>query len=162
MSAFSTSLNFGPITRRIIKWKLALAVALVITAISGLISPLGPLGDFWRPPAHMLMVSAGHIPFLMLLGMTESFCFGLGTSFLIFGYPLLRDVKPISLNLIRATHFAIAWLLGNWWLHDSLHLHFGMSNMTMLLIVDYSFHMTLMLAAVIVSYFFVSLMRKTA
>ena len=144
---------------RAVNWKLALAVALVIAAISGMISPLGPLGDFWRPPAHMLMVNEVQMPFLILLGMTEAFCFGLGTSFLIFGYPMLKAIKPVSINLIRITHFAITWLLGNWWLHDSLHLHFGMSDMTMLLIVDYSFHMTLMLAAAIVVYFFLTLME---
>ena len=142
-------------------WKPALLMAVGITALAGLFSPLGPFGEFWRPPAHMLMVTETQISFLIVLGLTEAFCFGLGTSFLIFGYPLLRDIKPLPTTLVHATHFAIAWLIGNWWLHDSLHLHFGMQDVNMLLIVDYTFHMTLMLAAVIVGYFFIKLLRYT-
>jgi hypothetical protein len=52
------------------------------------------------------------------------------------------------------TFVAIGWLLVNWLPHDSLHNHIGPS-LDKLLAVEYGFHVTLMIAGMIVALFFV-------
>ena len=59
----------------------------------------------------------------------------------------------------RAAHLSIAWLLSNWWPHDSLHIHNGL-NLGGLLGIEYGFHITLMIAGLIVAYFFLTLLRQ--
>jgi hypothetical protein len=51
--------------------------------------------------------------------------------------------------------------MANWWPHDSLHLHNGLA-LNGLLGIEYGFHVTLMLAGVILAYFFLTLQRRSA
>jgi hypothetical protein len=98
----------------------------------------------------------------MLLGAAEALAFGLGVSFLLFGYPTLKaNVPVVSAPLTRAAHVSIAWFLGNWWAHDSLHFHNGM-NLNGLLGIEYGFHFTLMIAGVILLRFFLAVVRAPA
>jgi len=144
---------------RTINWKPALAVTLVLTVFAVLAGPNGPLGGFWRPPMDSPVPTSAQLPLLILLNIAEGLTFGLGISFLIFGYPMVRAISPASIGLTRAAHLSIAWLLFNWWLHDSLHIHNGM-NLGGLLVIEYAFHITLMIAGVILAYFFLTLLRQ--
>ena len=144
---------------RTINWKPAFAVTLVLAFVAVLASPNGPLGVFWRPAAGSPVPTSAQLPFFILLNITEGLTFGLGISFLIFGYPMVRAISPASSRLTRAAHVSIAWLLANWWPHDSLHLHNGL-NLGGLLGIEYGFHITLMIAGVIVAYFFLTLLRQ--
>jgi hypothetical protein len=94
-----------------------------------------------------------------MLNIFEALTFGLGISFLIFGYPLVRAISPASRGLTHAAHLSIAWLLLNWWIHDSLHIHVGMV-LNGLLAIEYGFHVTLMLAGVILAIFYMTLLRQ--
>jgi hypothetical protein len=47
--------------------------------------------------------------------------------------------------LTFAAYLSLAWVLGNWWAHDSLHIHHGL-NLVPLLGIEYGFHVTLMIA----------------
>jgi hypothetical protein len=89
----------------------------------------------------------------MILGAAEAVAFGVGVSFLLFGYSTLKAVIPVSATMTRAAHLSIAWLLINWWAHDSLHHHNGM-NLNALLGIEYAFHVTLIVAGVILVRFF--------
>jgi hypothetical protein len=91
----------------------------------------------------------------------ESLAFGFGISFLIFGYPLMQTILPASKRLTLATHLSIAWLLFSWWPHDSLHVANGL-NMNGLLVIEYVFHVTLMVAGAILVYYFLALVRQRA
>jgi hypothetical protein len=46
---------------------------------------------------------------------------------------------------------AVAWLLVNWWAHDSLHLHVGASAhaLNALLGIEFGFHVTIIVAGLI-------------
>jgi hypothetical protein len=92
---------------------------------------------------------------------TEALAFGVGISFLIFGYPLMQAILPASKGLTLAAQLSIAWLLVNWWPHDSLHIANGM-NMNGLLAIEYVFHVTLIVAGAILVYFFLALVRQPA
>jgi hypothetical protein len=144
-----------------IRWRPAIALTLGLSFVAVLANPSGPLGGFWRPSAHMPAPTGLELPFGLLLKIAEGLTFGLGISFLVFGYPLVRAISPASLGLTRAAHISIAWLLANWWPHDSLHIHIGM-DLGGLLTLEYVFHITLMIAGVVLARFFMILLRRAA
>jgi hypothetical protein len=135
-----------------------IALTLVLGVIAFLASPKGPLGGFWRPGPMVPTPTAAQLPFFILLNLAEALTFGLGVSFLVFGFPMVRAVSPSSNLLTRAAHVSIAWTLANWWPHDSLHLHYGL-DLNGLLVIEYVFHLSLMLAGGIIAYFFIVLLR---
>lgn len=135
-----------------------IALTLGLAVVAFLFSPNAPLGGFWRPGPTVPMPSAAQLPLFILLNLAEVITFGLGVSFLVFGFPLVRAISPASQLLTRATHLSIAWLLLNWWPHDSLHLHFGL-ELNGLLAIEYGFHITLMIAGGILAGFFIILLK---
>ncbi len=145
-------------SRNWVKW---LVVTLVLAVIAFLASPNGPLGGFWRPSADFPQPADAQLPLFILLNVAEALAFGLGISFLIFGYPLTQSILPASNGLTLGAYLSIAWLLSNWWPHDSLHVANGM-NLNGLLAIEYGFHVTLMVAGVILVYFFLALVRQRA
>jgi len=135
-----------------------IALTLVLAAVAFLASPNAPLGGFWRPDPTVAVPNSTQLPLFILLNIAEVVTFGLGVSFLIFGFPLIRAVSPASVPLTRAAHISIAWLLLNWWPHDSLHLHLGL-ELNGLLAIEYAFHITLMIAGGILAGFFIVLLK---
>ncbi len=144
-----------------ISWIKVAGLTVGLAVIAFLLSPNAPLGGFWRPDAHMPMPTAGQLPHLLLINLAEVIAFGLGMSFLVFGYPLVRAIAPASPRLTRAVHLSITWLLVSWWPHDSLHIHNGM-NLNGLIAIEYVFHVTLMATGVILAYFVLSLHPRTS
>jgi hypothetical protein len=141
-----------------IKW---LVVTLVLAVIAFLASPNGPLGAFWRPSPQVPNPAGVQLPLLILLNITEVVTFGLGVSFLIFGYPLVQSTRVASNGLTFAAYLSIGWLLASWWPHDSLHVANGL-ELNGLIAIEYVFHITLMVAGVILAYFFWALLRQRA
>ena len=139
-------------------WSRMLALTVVLAMLAFLASPNGPLGGFWRPSPDEAMPTSAQLPFFIVLNLAEVLTFGFGVSFLIFGFPLVRAIAPASQTLTRLAYISIAWLILNWWPHDSLHIHNGM-NLNGLLGIEYGFHFSLMIAGVILAYFFYTLLR---
>lgn len=139
----------------------AVIVTLVLGIVGFLTEPHGPLGGFWPPSPDVPQAVGVQVPLFMILGAAESLAFGLGVAFLLFGYPTLKAHGSVSEPLTRAAHLSIAWLLINWWAHDSLHLHNGM-NLKGLLAIEYGFHITLMIAGVTLAWFFTAIVRGSA
>jgi hypothetical protein len=140
-------------------WGNWLTVTLVLAAIAFVASPHGPLGSFWRPSSDASPPTGAQLPLFILLNVAEVLAFGIGVSFLIFGYTAVQRVLPQSKALAFAAYLSIAWLLANWWPHDSLHIHNGM-NLSGLLAIEYGFHITLIAAGAILVYFFFALARQ--
>ena len=134
-------------------------VTIVLAVIAFVLSPNAPLGSFWPPDPHMPVPNAGQLPLFILLNVTEVVTFGIGVSFLFFGLPVMRAIAPTSMGLTRAAQVSIAWLLLNWWPHDSLHIYNGMA-LGGLLVIEYVFHVTLMISGVILAWFFLTLQRR--
>ncbi|MCL4302988.1 MAG: hypothetical protein KJ077_45295 [Anaerolineae bacterium] len=132
---------------------------LAFAVLAFLASPSGPLGGFWAPPPDFPVPSGIQTPLFMILGVLEAVLFGLGASFLIFGYPVVKAIAPTSWGLTIAAYLSIAWLLISWWPHDSLHIHSGMA-LNALLAIEYGFHVTLMAAGVILAYFFLTILGQ--
>ncbi len=133
-------------------------VTLVVGVLGFLTEANGPLGSFWAPSPTIPQAAGVQVPLFMLLGVAEALALGLGVSFLLFGYSTLRASVPASASLTRAAHLSIAWLLINWWAHDSLHQHNGM-NLNGLLGIEYAFHVTLIVAGIVLTRFFAAVVR---
>lgn len=136
-------------------------VTLVVAVLGFLTEANGPLGGFWAPSPTIPEAAGVQVPLFMILGAAEALSLGLGVSFLLFGYSTLKANVPASATLTRGAHLAIAWLLINWWAHDSLHQHNGM-NLNGLLGIEYAFHVTLIVAGVILVRFFVAVVGGSA
>lgn len=91
----------------------------------------------------------------------EAIALGLGVSFLLYGFPLVKAMGTASPVLTRAADLAFAWLLLNWWAHDSLHLHNGM-DVNGLLAIEFGFHFTIIVAGLVLISFLLILWRNNA
>lgn len=97
------------------------------------------------------------LPVFMAVGALEAIAFGLGVAFVLFGATVARRVAPGGRPGLFVA--AVTWSLGNWWLHDSLHITNGLSA-TGLVIIDLAFHTTLIAAAAIVAWGLVQAPQK--
>lgn len=136
-------------------------VTLLVGVVGFLTEPNGPFGSFWAPSPMIPKAAGFQIPLFMILGAAEALAFGLAVSFLLFGYSPLKAIASVSAPMTRAAHLSIAWFLGNWWAHDSFHIHNGM-NLNGLLGIEYGFHFTLIIAGVILMRFFLAVVRAPA
>jgi hypothetical protein len=110
---------------------------------------LGPV--LFAPSADFPAPVGMQLPLLMGVAAAEALAMGLAVAFLLFGWPLVRQVVGPSRSRTIAAYLATAWLAGNWWLHDNLHISNG-ANINGLIAIDYLFHTTLIVAAVIVGW----------
>jgi hypothetical protein len=134
---------------------IGVVVVTVLLTIPAMI--LGPI--IW-PPAQMGMMppTQSQILFLLIEKVFEAISLGVGVSFLIFGLPIVRQAAP----RLRAwlMYLSIGWALVSWWPHGNLHSSNG-NDMQRLLYIEYGFHVTLIIAAAILAYCFLSLLRES-
>lgn len=113
-----------------------------ITTLAFLANPYGPFGQFWPPAVGIPIHSSVESAFLVLLNVAEAVSLGIALTFMLFDYPR-KALQPLTLPETRYGFLGLIWVLGNWWLHDALHVHLGFS-MPGLLFVEYGFHVTTM------------------
>jgi hypothetical protein len=107
----------------------------------------------------MALATPVHLALFVLLAAVQSTVFGLGVSFLLYGYPTVASLGAVSPGLARAAHLAIAWSLINWWPHGNLHQKlFPSPGVT--LAIEYGFHGTIWIAAGVVAWFFLRVVRE--
>jgi hypothetical protein len=132
------------------KWSsVTLGVGAVSIALSFVIWP--PAASVVRPPGNLL-------PLFLVLSVLESLAFGLGVAFLLFGRRWVGSVG-VAPGLSIATYISIAWLLVNWWPHDNLHRVVGF-EWNRFVLIEYGFHLPLLVAGAVVAWFFVSLASR--
>lgn len=133
-------------------------VALVTAAVAVPAMALGQV--IWPPAPGGPEPSAGQFPFFLLLAAFEALTFGLGVSFLLFGFPAIsRAVGPSPVR-VWATYLAVGWFLVSWWPHDNMHIHNG-DDLQGLLYIEYGFHVTLMLAGLVLAYSLLTMLRPS-
>lgn len=140
-----------------IKWIVVTVVLTVLAFLTAVNGPLGPVLG-WRPVPGGPSPEGMQIPLFIVLGLAEAVAFGFGVAFLLFGYPSMLAAGPAPALLTRAAHVSIAWWLLNWWSHDSFHVANG-PNLGGLLVIEYGYHVTLMIAAAIASAWFMTVLR---
>jgi hypothetical protein len=145
------------------KWGRWLAVTLIVGIAAFITSPNAPLGGFWAhlTEGHSSAVTPTGVQmlFLIMLTVIQSLAFGLGTAFLLFGWPYVNAVTS-SKSLGQALYLAVSWSLISWWPHTNLHQVLGAGNINSLLAIEYGFHVTLILGGIIVAYFLLTKMRQ--
>ena len=130
---------------------------LLVTLLAGVPAFLGSV--LWPPPPGMPSPTGGQLALFIFLLALEALLFGLGVAFLLFGLPLVRRLTGASARGAWATFISIGWFLVSWWPHDNLHIHTG-PDLGTLLFIEYAFHVTLMLAALVVAAAFLRLLRR--
>lgn len=110
-----------------------------------------PLGlKIWPPHPGIPFPDAQQLPFFVGVAFFEALGFGAGFYFLVDGYRLIQS-KKTKLNFL--TYLSIAWLLVSWWPHDRLHTHWG-EDVWAVLVLEYAFHTTSIVSALIIAKFF--------
>ena len=137
--------------------KTSTKVALVTAAVG---VPAFFLGPVLFPPAEVgVEPTAGQLPFFIFLAVGDALLLGLGVSFLLFGFPVMRKVSPDSKTRAWAMYLSIGYLMVSWWPHLGMHASNGL-DMGGLLMIDLLFHLPLEVAGVALALSFVSLMRS--
>jgi hypothetical protein len=132
-------------------------VAIITTLVA---VPAFMLGPVLFPPADIgVEPTAAQLPHFIFLAIGDALLLGLGVSFLLFGFPVMRRVSPDSKLRAWAMYLSIGYLMVSWWPHLNLHAFNGM-NLGGLLLIDYFFHLPLEVAGVVLALSFVSLMRS--
>jgi hypothetical protein len=131
-------------------------VFLVTAVIAAPAMMLGPV--IWPPAEGGPEPSAGQLPFFIFLAAFEALTFGLGISFLLFGFRPLQRAVGGSWGKALVMYLSIGWLLVSWWPHDNLHISNG-DNLQGLLYIEYGFHVTLMLAGIVLAYSLLTMLR---
>jgi hypothetical protein len=132
-------------------------VSLVTAAVAIPAFLLGPV--LFPPSAEGPAPTAGQLPFFLFLATGDALLLGLGVSFLLFGFPVMRKVSPDSKLRAWTMYLSIGYLMVSWWPHLNMHAHNG-SNLQGLLYIDYFFHLPLEIAGVALALCFISLMRS--
>ena len=137
--------------------KTSTKVALVTAAVG---IPAFFLGPVFFPPADVgVEPTAGQLPFFIFLAVGDALLLGLGVSFLLFGFPVIRKVSPDSRLRAWAMYLSIGYLMVSWWPHLNMHASNGI-DFQGLLYIDFFFHLPLEVAGVALALSFVSLMRN--
>jgi len=124
-------------------------VALVTAAVA---VPAFFLGPVIFPPADLgVEPTATQLALFILLGVGDAILLGLGVSFLVFGFPMLRQVSPDSKARAWAMYLSIGYLMVSWWPHLNMHASNGI-DVGGLLRIDLLFHFPLEVAGVVLAY----------
>jgi hypothetical protein len=84
-----------------------------------------------------------------------------GVAFLVFGWGIIRDAPGVSRNLATGAYLAIAWGLFNWIPHTSMHITNAADDFGRLVLIEYVFHFTLILGALVLARFFWRILDTT-
>src|SRR4028119_1226851 len=137
--------------------KTSTKVALVTAAVG---VPAFFLGPVLFPPADVgVEPTAGQLPFFIFLAVGDALLLGLGVSFLLFGFPVIRKVSPDSKTRAWAMYLSIGYLMVSWWPHLNMHASNGL-DMGGLLYIDLLFHLPLEVAGAALALSSISLMRN--
>jgi len=124
---------------------------LVVGILAFLLAPNAPW-TIWPKPADLMPPpTPTEVNLFMLLGVFDALSLGLGIACLIFGWPLVTQVAAPARGRAVIIYLSTAWGLGNWWVHDALHMVNGM-NPTGLLRIEYGFHVTLIISGAALAY----------
>ncbi len=128
------------------KW---LAVIVAGTFAAMLLGANGPLGGFWGVETSETDPSSGVVAGLILAAVFEAVAFGVGLAWIAFGWSLVKGRGGLGV----ATFVAVAWALVSWAPHTSFHQSLGEGNWGGLLAVEWGFHITLVVGALITAAF---------
>ena len=132
---------------------------LLITLIIGI--PAFVLGPVIWTPHPDVKPTPTQLPFFIFLSLVEALLFGFGIAVIVYGWPLVKKVPSTIKNKTIIAFVALLWLLVSWWPHDNAHIHNGLETQG-LLYIDYIFHGSLIIASLVLVYYFFHVLKQTA
>jgi len=122
------------------------SIVVLGTVFAVLTGPQGPLGAFWGAvPAAELGIADGTLLALIAYGVVEAIGFGLGVAWFVTATPMFKRGA-----LAVAAYLSIGWMLVSWFPHGALHQVLGHDDFVGLAAIEWGFHATMLVAAVIV------------
>jgi hypothetical protein len=142
------------VTRRT-AWILITVAGFALAMISG---PQGPLGGFWgAPTAEDLGITGGLAGGYVAYGLVEATAFGLGLAWILLGRHYLTANRFGTVAWL-----SIGWALLSWYPHGGFHQSLEHDNMGGLLAIEYGFHATMIVAAVVIALYVIRTSRHGA
>ena len=123
------------------KWQVLLTTFVIGGAAfftGPMIWPMGP--EIPMPPPNLL-------PAYIVVSAIEALAFGFAVAFAVFGWPAIRDLRIGMPWLNKLLFVTLCWFMGNWWIHDHLHMQVGL-DMNRLIYVEIGFHMSMLACGV--------------
>ncbi|MEK6918706.1 MAG: hypothetical protein AABW73_01575 [Nanoarchaeota archaeon] len=133
---------------------IAITIVIFLTVITLILGP-----KLWPSIEGEVGPTSAQIPFLITLSIIESLLFGIGIALIYIAIPQLKKVKEEERRRTYWTFASIIWILISWWPHDNLHRHVGM-NYSALIGIEYGFHLTIMLAGIMIAYYFMKEIKE--
>ena len=124
---------------------------LLVTVVLGL--PTVVLGQMiWPSPSDGPEPTSGQLGLFVGLSFFDALAWGLGIAWLLFALPRLRRIAGGSELRAWAMYLSIGWALVSWWPHSNMHRSNSGEDLWGLLLIDYLFHPTLMLSALVLGW----------
>lgn len=114
------------------------------------------------PPPPGPGPSSGQVPYFVALSALDSVLLGAGIAFIVFGWSAVRRLAPESRARAIAMFVALAWLMVSWYPHIGLHTSAFGSDFTGILVIDYLFHVPLIISTLVLVWGFAGLLRNPA
>ena len=102
------------------RWMLIVTIVIGLTAFV-----IGP--HIWPMASDVPLPPVNLLPGYIVLSATEALAFGFAAAFALFGWPAIRGLGLGAAWLNKWLFVTLCWFMGNWWMHDSLHMHNGMN-----------------------------------
>ena len=146
------------VSRLGVRWKFAILAALI--AVASVPLRFVAYGLLKLPSGHT--PPAWALPGLLVNALLTSLALGIGIGFLIFGFPLVKRAERFG-RLTLLAYLSIGWYLVCWLAYPGLDFAAGhdlvRGNAGFVLALGYGFHLTLILAAVLLALFFYRVTR---
>jgi hypothetical protein len=122
-----------------------LTTTLVVGIVSFLTTP-----SLWPLPPQYQDIPAKLIPWFIGLNIYESIGFGFAIGLVLFGINWIKkNAKPEHQTRLIVLLLVCAWFAGNWWTHDHAHIMTPEGDYSRLLMIEYGYHVTMMIAGII-------------
>lgn len=126
--------------------------AVIITVVFGLAAFfLGPV--LWQPAGDVGPAGL-QLPLFIIISAVEALAFGLGIAFMILGWPMVKNTPQELRRSAGILYVSFVWFLISWWPHDNMHISNASDDFWRLLLIEYLFHFTLVVAAIAIAYEF--------
>lgn len=118
---------------------------LLAVVIGGAAFFTGPM--IWPMASEVPAPPPNLLPAYIAISAVEALAFGFAVAFAVFGWPAIRDLRLGARWLNKMLFVTLCWFMGNWWIHDNLHMHIGL-DMNRLLYIEFAFHMSMLACGV--------------
>lgn len=129
---------------------------IILTLVIGI--PAFFLGPVIWPPSPDIHPTQSQLPYLIVLSLIEALTFGFGIAFIVYGWQRVKAATRDNMRTARTMYVSLAWLAVSWWPHDNLHIHNAL-DVDGLIGIDYAFHLTVILAGLMLAYSFFALFK---